>query len=124
MILLVGGTGSLGGRVGARLIEAGLPLRVLVRPKTDATHLDAAGAEVVRGDLSEASGLADACAGVVTVVSTVIAMGRRLGGDRAALIHNVDQSGVATLVRAAEQAGVERFVYVSYAGVDAGLGFP
>ena len=32
--------------------------------------------------------------------------------------------GMASLVEAAQEAGVERFVYVSYAGVDAGLGFP
>jgi uncharacterized protein YbjT (DUF2867 family) len=37
---------------------------------------------------------------------------------------DVDDRGVGNLVAAAETAGVGRFVYVSYLGVDAGLGFP
>jgi uncharacterized protein YbjT (DUF2867 family) len=39
-------------------------------------------------------------------------------------MREVDEQGMAALVDAAERAGVQRFVYLSYAGVEAGLGSP
>jgi uncharacterized protein YbjT (DUF2867 family) len=38
-LLLVGGTGLLGGRIAGRLAERGVPFRALVRPGTDASAL-------------------------------------------------------------------------------------
>jgi uncharacterized protein YbjT (DUF2867 family) len=61
---------------------------------------------------------------VDVVVATATAIARRLAGARHPTIREVDEVGMAALVGAAETAGVERFVYVSYAGVDAGLGMP
>jgi len=49
---------------------------------------------------------------------------RLLAGNEGPSLPEVDDRGVGNLVAAAETAGVERFVYVSYLGVDAGLGFP
>jgi uncharacterized protein YbjT (DUF2867 family) len=47
-----------------------------------------------------------------------------LAGAKHPSIYEVDEVGMASLVEAAEGAGVERFVYVSYAGADAALGTP
>lgn len=117
-MLVVGGTGDLGGRV-VRLL-AGERVRCLVRATTEPPE----GVEVARGDLGDVASLRKACAGVDTVVATATAIGRRLAGVPGPSIREVDEVGMLALVGAAEEAGVRRFVYLSYAGVDAGLGTP
>jgi uncharacterized protein YbjT (DUF2867 family) len=124
MILLVGGTGDLGGRVLRCLLQRGQAVRCLVRAGTEDTELRGAGADTVRGDLTEVAGLPAACTGVDTVVATATVIGRRLSGARKPTIRQVDEDGMAALVAAAEDAGVERFVYVSFAGADFALGTP
>jgi len=124
MILVVGGTGELGGRVVRLLRERGQGVRCLVRPGSDDAQLRRLDVDVVRGDLTDRESLPAACEGVDVVVATATAIARRLAGARHPTIREVDEVGMAALVGAAETAGVERFVYVSYAGVDAGLGMP
>jgi uncharacterized protein YbjT (DUF2867 family) len=53
MYLLVGATGLLGGRIADRLVADNLPVRALVRPRSDASALERQGIEIVRGDLRE-----------------------------------------------------------------------
>lgn len=77
----------------------------------------------MRGDLRDSESLRRACEGVRCVISTVTAMARALGGERVSM-DAVDRVGTLALLEAAEAAGVERFVAVSYAGVDAGVGHP
>lgn len=122
--LVVGATGELGGSVVRRLRECGATVRALVRPSSDAAELQALGVEIVRGDLLDPSSLALACRDVHTVVCTATAIARLLAGAGGPSLRDVDDRGVGDLVAAAETAGVERFVYVSYLGVDAGIGFP
>ncbi|MGW1345978.1 SDR family oxidoreductase [Kribbella sp. NPDC002412] len=124
MMLVVGGTGDLGGRVVRLLLGDGQDVRCLVRPGSDGERLEEAGAKVVRGDLTDPGSLAEACQGVETVIATATVIGRRLAGVPSPSIHEADELGMAALVDAAETAGVRRFVYLSYAGVDAGLGTP
>jgi uncharacterized protein YbjT (DUF2867 family) len=124
MILVCGATGELGGRVARRLVQEG-PVRALVRPASDASHVQAAGVEVIRGDLTDASSLPPALAGVTTVVTTANAISRILSGAGNATIAGVDGSGNQSLIRAADEAGVTRFVFVSLAGMGpelAGMG--
>ena len=124
MILVVGGSGDLGGRIVRRLRADGRTVRCLVRPQTDASALLELGAEVVRGDLADRSSLAVACQGVESIVASATAIARVLAGVKHPSIHEADQDGMLALVAAAEEAGVTRFVYVSYAGADAALGTP
>ena len=124
MILVCGATGELGGRVAHRLAET-VPVRALVRPATDASELEAVGVEVVRGDLTDPTSLAPALAGVETVVTTANAIGRILDGARDITIAGVDGTGNQNLIRAARDAGVTRFLFVSAAGLGpdlAGMG--
>lgn len=124
MILVVGATGDLGRRVTRQLLDRGRDVRCLVRPTTDSGDLEALGAEIVRGDLTDPPSLRAATSGVDAVVCTATAIARRLSGAGGPSIREVDEVGVGGLVDIAQGAGVERFVYVSYAGVDAGLGSP
>jgi uncharacterized protein YbjT (DUF2867 family) len=106
------------------LLSRGERVRCLVRPGRDTTELTAAGAETVSGDLTRPSSLDAACAGASTVIVTATAITSLLSGAKGPTIRDVDHLGTAALVDAAEDAGVSRFVYVSYAGVDARLGHP
>jgi NADH dehydrogenase len=116
-LLLCGATGDLGGRIAARLTERRIPFRALVRPRSDTAALRSSGAELSVGDLTDPAGLDRALAGVRTVVTTANGMGRNLAGARDVSIGRVDHDGNAALVRAAEAAGVERFVFVSTQGL-------
>jgi uncharacterized protein YbjT (DUF2867 family) len=124
MILVVGATGDLGGRVVRLLRRQGEQVRCLVRPASDDSELRALGASIAPGDLTEPASLRDASAGVDTVIASATAIGRELSGMRTPTVRDVDGTGMLSLVEAAEQAGVERFVFVSYAGAPAGLGSP
>jgi len=124
MILVVGGSGDLGGRIVRRLRGGGQEVRCLVRPDTDAAPLRQLGAEVVRGDLTDPTTLPAACEGVETVVASATAIARVLAGAKHPSIHEADEVGMASLVGFAEAADVGKFVYVSYAGADSALGTP
>lgn len=116
-LLLCGATGDLGSRIAARLAERGVPFRALVRPSSDASALEALGAPVVRGDLTAPTGLGPALTGVSTVLTTATAISRMMAGATDLSFESVDRDGNAALVRAAEAAGVQRFVFVSMAGL-------
>lgn len=111
MLLLTGATGTVGLPLLRRLTAAGVPVRCLVR---DPRRL---GAERVRvqialGDLGDHLSFRHALRGVDTVVHLAATIRDQPGGS----IEELD--GVATwrLVRAAERAGVRRFVFFSALG--------
>jgi uncharacterized protein YbjT (DUF2867 family) len=79
---------------------------------------------VVGGDLTVHESLSGACQDVKTVLATATVLARRLAGARKPSIRDVDEVGMAALVNAAEKRGVQRFIYVSFAGVDDSFGSP
>lgn len=115
MILVVGATGSVGGKIARRLLSNGKSVRIVVRPGSDAQALVEAGAEPVRADLKDPSSLKAAVNGVDTVVTT--ANSAKRGGDDNP--RTVDLEGNASLIEAAKAAGVRRFVFLSAMGADA-----
>lgn len=116
MILLCGGTGMLGERVAHRLAESGREFRVLVRKTSDTSALRALDAEMVVGDLRDPDSLAEAVRGAHTIISTANSMARVLEGEKNLTIADVDVTGHADLIAAAEDAGVQRFVFLSFQG--------
>lgn len=116
-MLLCGGTGDLGHRIAVRLAAHGVEFRALVRAGSDAAALRALGAHVVAGDLTDRASLDRALAGVQTVVTSANAMARLLEGRKDVSIAAVDHRGNENLVRGAVASGVERFLFVSMAGL-------
>src|SRR5215212_11588801 len=98
-LLLVGGTGQLGGKIAERLARRDIPFRALVRPETDASTLESLGAEVVRGDLTDRPSLPAALSGVRTVITTANAISRILAGAKDLTIDAVDRQGNESLIR-------------------------
>ena len=114
MLLVAGATGFLGGEICRRLVERGETVRGLVRATSDPDAVDRLkrlGVETVLGDLRDRASLDTACAGVETVVSTATTTRTRQPGDS---IEATDEAGQLNLVDAARDAGVGRYVYVSY----------
>ena len=60
MIVVAGGTGTLGTRLVPRLAGAGLAVRVLTRDPARAGHLAGPGVEVVHGDVRDPARVARA----------------------------------------------------------------
>lgn len=113
-ILVAGGTGSLGRQIVHGLLDRGETVRVLARTTSDYAPLQAAGAQIVFGDLKDAASLARACQGVDVVVSTASAS--KTGDDT---IENVDLQGNQNLIAAAHAGAVRQFVLVSTLGASA-----
>lgn len=114
MILVVGATGMLGGEIVRGLVERGEPVRALVRDVSGETTLRQSGAEPVWGDLKDRASLAAACEGATTVITTANSAARG-GPDN---VETVELEGSRRLVEAAEQSGVEHFIFVSAQGED------
>src|SRR5687768_11280408 len=115
-VLVAGATGALGRAAVAELVARGYRVRALVRDPERVRGLGAR--ELARGDLRDPASLASACAGVNAVLSCAGAS-MRLGSvrDRRSFAE-VDHLGNRALLRAAEAAGVRRFVYVSLHGAE------
>ena len=114
MIFVAGATGFLGGEICRRLIAGGESVRGLIRPTSDPAVVDrlrGLGVETIIGDVRDRASLDAACRGAQTVVSTVTTTRSRQPGDT---IDATDEIGQLNLVDAARDAGVERFVFVSY----------
>jgi uncharacterized protein YbjT (DUF2867 family) len=109
VILLAGGTGTLGPRVARRLNDRGLRVRVLSRDPDRASRVLGDLAETVQGDVRDPASVERAVAGVDTVVSAISGFGPKMAGTS----RSVDRDGNANLIRAAKRASVEHVVMIS-----------
>ena len=113
-VVVVGATGQLGEQVCHRLRKRGEQVRALVRSTSDAAaraRLEAAGVRCHEGDIERPETLPAVFAGAGVVVSTASAFP---GDPRPDSIERVDRAGQIAVVDAAEAAGAERMVYVSF----------
>jgi len=108
-VLVVGGTGMLGGQVVAELLSGGKRVRALVRPASDAKRLERAGAEIARGDMMDPASLLQAMDGADAVISTAAGYTRHSKGDT----DRIDTIGNRNLAEAASRSGIRRFVLTS-----------
>ncbi len=114
IVLVAGATGVLGGEICRQLIEEGRQVRALVRITSDTAKVAALkdmGVEVVEADLKDRASLAKAVSGAAAIISTVSSSFSRQEGDT---IQSVDEAGQTNLVRAAVEAGISQFVFISF----------
>jgi uncharacterized protein YbjT (DUF2867 family) len=111
VIVVAGGTSTLGARLVPRLAGQGHAVRVLTRDPARAGHLAGPGVEVVRADVRDPASVAQALRGAGTVISAV----HGFAGPGGVSPASVDRTGNAHLINAAARAGAA-FVLVSVVG--------
>lgn len=112
-VLIAGGTGFLGTRFTEQLLQSGdrqgiTAVRVTARNAMTALHLEAAGAELMAGDLSNPAFARRAVQGMDAVIHCAGRSG--LGGSLRLYRSNIDTT--TALLEAARAAGVYRFVHI------------
>ncbi len=115
---VVGATGLLGSAICGHLRASGLPVRAMVRPTSErgrVERLEGPGVELRQGDLKAPVSLDAVCEGARAIISTATSTVSRQAGDS---IQSVDLEGQLALVEAARRAGVEHFVFVSFAPME------
>jgi uncharacterized protein YbjT (DUF2867 family) len=111
MILVAGGTGTLGSQVVRLLVERGERVRVLTRDPARAASVPDA-VHVLTGDLRNPAAVAAAVRGCTTVVSAV----HGFVGPGKPSPQVIDRDANRALIRAAADAGVQHLVLVSVLG--------
>jgi NADH dehydrogenase len=117
MILVAGGTGTLGTKIVSLLAERGAQVQVLTRDRSRAQRLGAR-VETVEGDVRSPATLRRATDGAQTVISAI----QGFAGTPDCTPASIDRDGNANLIRAAQDAGTSHLILVSVR--DASPGHP
>jgi uncharacterized protein YbjT (DUF2867 family) len=106
-VLVIGATGNQGGATARHLLATGWRVRALVRDDTtpEAAELDAAGVELIRGDLDDRASIDTAARGAYGIYSVQSANGNEITQGR-------------NVADAAAAANVQHLVYSSVGGVE------
>ncbi|MFL5472109.1 MAG: NAD-dependent epimerase/dehydratase family protein [Gemmatimonadales bacterium] len=113
-VLVTGSTGFTGGYLVRALVEAGYPVRVIVRSAAKAATLPR-GVEVLEADIKDATAVARAAEGVGIIYH--LAAAYREASHRESGYRQVNVGATQNLLQAAAVHGVERFVHCSTVGV-------
>lgn len=111
-ILVTGATGFVGGAVARRLARDGHDVRALARESSEVHPLEAAGIDVVRGDVRDIEAVSLAARGC----SHLIHLAAAKSGPSSRL-HEVNVRGTANVIDAAREAGIQRVVFGSTLGI-------
>jgi uncharacterized protein YbjT (DUF2867 family) len=111
MILIAGGTGTLGRQVVHLLTARGLEVRIMTRDP--AQHLESDLVEIVSGDVRDLRAVERAAAGTSTVISAI----QGFSGTGDYNPRTVDRQGNSNLIQVASGSAAEHFILVSIHGV-------
>jgi dihydroflavonol-4-reductase len=110
-VLITGASGFVGSAVARKLVEAGFPVRALMRQSSPDFHLAGLGLEIAHGDLRDAASIRRAMRGVNWLFH--VAADYRLWARDPSELTESNVAGTATIMDEAMRAGVERVVYTS-----------
>lgn len=115
VILVTGATGYIGSKLAVRLAEGSDEVRLLCRRDPDIDAFRRPNIHIVRGDINDPESLANAMRGVQQVYH--LAAYARIWAKDPSVFEKINVEGTRNVLQAARQAGVERIVYTSTAGV-------
>ena len=110
-VLITGASGFVGSAVARTLLQAGFPVRALVRQASPRFHLDGLDLEFVTGDLCDIDAVQRAMSGIRYVFH--VAADYRLWARDPGTIYAANVDGTRNVMQEALRAGVERVVYTS-----------
>lgn len=113
-VLVTGATGFIGSHVAERLVGGHSHVRLVVRRRDRVDALQAAGAEVLAGDLTDPSTLQGCCDGIEIVIHCGAWLGTPYKRETA---YAVNVAGTTAIAEEALRAGVLRFVHLSSVAV-------
>jgi nucleoside-diphosphate-sugar epimerase len=114
-VFVTGGSGFVGGAVIRRLVRDGMRVRALARSDRSVSRLADAGAEPVRGDLSDPQALREGAAGCELAFHAAARLGEWGPWED---FERINVQGTRNLIEVCRQAGVRRLVHV---GTEAAL---
>jgi dihydroflavonol-4-reductase len=112
-VFVTGGTGFIGGHVVRKLRERGDDVVALVRSRDKAKELEALGAELVEGSLSDSDVIRAACEGCDAAIHGAAVYKVGIPKSEREAMHDANVRGTERVLDAAWQAAVPRIVYVS-----------
>lgn len=113
-VIVIGATGFLGTEICRQLLEAKIKVKGLVRSSSDPAKVQVLkdmGVETVIGDIKDVASLNNALKDVSAVISSASSTLSRQQGDS---IETVDDAGQHNVVKAAKNAGVNQFIFISF----------
>lgn len=116
-VLITGGSGYVGGRIVRRLASReDILIRIGCRQREEVLHPKLACGSLVPLDMMSSVSLASACSGIDTIIhlAALNEIDSESDPEQALMVNGL---GTLKLLRAAEQAGVRRFIYFSTAHV-------
>src|SRR6202035_1516477 len=118
-VLITGASGFVGSAVARTMLQAGFPVRALVRQASPRFHLDGLDLEFVTGDLRDTGSVQRAMSGIRYVFH--VAADYRLWARDPRTIYAANVDGTRNVMQEALRARVERVVYTSSVAT---LGWP
>jgi len=110
-ILITGATGYIGSAVVRELLNKGRDVRCLVRETSSIKNLDGLRLEISCGDISDIESLRRAVKGCYTVYHLAALYANWLPDS--GLMYRVNEEGTRNVMRACQEAGIDKIVYCS-----------
>ena len=116
-IAVIGASGFVGRHIALALLAEGYSVRCLARDPSRVEDLAKAGAEIVRGDMSDPGSMQQAMESVQAAYISVHTLSSQHANTAGQGFMEIEMNGLRNIVQACQARGVRRLIYVTSLGV-------